>query len=66
MALRSLAARWCQHTKRKITTMNSFTDLRLIEPIERALRAENYAAPTPIQAQAIPYLLAGRDLLGCA
>jgi len=44
----------------------SFSDLPLIEPIQRAVRAENYTTPTPIQAQAIPHLLAGRDLLGCA
>ncbi len=44
----------------------SFSELALVEPIQRALRAENYECPTPIQAQAIPYLLAGRDLLGIA
>jgi len=44
----------------------SFSDLRLGEPLLRALSAENYATPTPIQAQAIPHLLAGRDLLGIA
>jgi ATP-dependent RNA helicase RhlE len=46
--------------------MNSFSELALIEPIARALRAENYTIPTPIQAAAIPPLLDGRDLLGCA
>jgi ATP-dependent RNA helicase RhlE len=44
----------------------SFSSLGLAEPILRALVAENYVAPTPIQAQAIPHLLAGRDLLGIA
>ena len=44
----------------------SFSELELVEPIQRALRAENYERPTPIQAQAIPHLLAGRDLLGIA
>jgi ATP-dependent RNA helicase RhlE len=44
----------------------SFSELSLIEPIQRALRTENYTLPTPIQAQAIPHLLAGRDLLGIA
>jgi ATP-dependent RNA helicase RhlE len=43
-----------------------FTDLNLIDPILRAVRAEGYTEPTPIQAQAIPYLLAGRDIVGCA
>src|SRR6185295_18745908 len=46
--------------------MNSFSELALIEPIARALRAENYTIPPPIQAAAIPPLLDGRDLLGCA
>jgi ATP-dependent RNA helicase RhlE len=46
--------------------MNSFSELALVEPIERALRAEKYTIPTPIQAAAIPPLLEGRDLLGCA
>jgi ATP-dependent RNA helicase RhlE len=44
----------------------SFDALKLVEPIARALRAENYATPTPIQARAIPHLLEGHDLLGIA
>ncbi len=44
----------------------AFTDLALIEPIRRAVLLENYRQPTPIQAKAIPPLLAGRDLLGIA
>lgn len=44
----------------------SFADFELIEPIRVTLRNENYTTPTPIQAQAIPHLLQGRDLLGCA
>ncbi len=44
----------------------SFSSLGLAEPILRALADESYLTPTPIQAQAIPYLLAGRDLLGIA
>ena len=43
-----------------------FEELQLIDPILRAVRDEGYMAPTPIQAQAIPHVLAGRDLLGCA
>jgi ATP-dependent RNA helicase RhlE len=45
---------------------SSFEGLNLIEPIRRALRAQNYQVPTPIQTQAIPLLLAGHDLLGSA
>ncbi len=44
----------------------SFASLGLAEPILRALTAEKYETPTPIQAQAIPSLLAGKDLLGIA
>ncbi len=44
----------------------SFSDLDLIEPLLRALHAKNYTEPTPIQARAIPPLLAGKDLLGVA
>jgi ATP-dependent RNA helicase RhlE len=44
----------------------SFKNLNLIEPVLKALTAEGYVIPTPIQQQAIPYVLAGRDLQGCA
>jgi ATP-dependent RNA helicase RhlE len=44
----------------------SFSELDLVEPLRRAVCAENYERPTPIQAEAIPHLLAGRDLLGIA
>ena len=43
-----------------------FSELGLTEPLQRALQVEKYERPTPIQAQAIPHLLAGKDLLGIA
>ncbi len=43
-----------------------FNELNLIEPILRALQQEGYDTPTPIQQQAIPVVLKGRDLMGCA
>jgi ATP-dependent RNA helicase RhlE len=46
--------------------MTTFTDLKLSAPLLQALATEGYEAPTPIQAQAIPPLLQGRDLLGIA
>jgi superfamily II DNA/RNA helicase len=46
--------------------LNSFNDFGLAEPILRALAQENYVTPTPIQAQTIPLLLAGRDVIGIA
>lgn len=44
----------------------TFDSLNLIEPILNALQTEGYTTPTPIQQQAIPVVLEGRDLLGCA
>ncbi len=44
----------------------TFRELGIIEPIIDALEAEGYQIPTPIQQQAIPILLKGRDLLGIA
>jgi ATP-dependent RNA helicase RhlE len=44
----------------------SFSDLDLIDPIQRAIRDTGYTEPTPIQKAAIPHLLQGKDLLGCA
>ncbi|MBB2202853.1 DEAD/DEAH box helicase [Gluconacetobacter tumulisoli] len=43
-----------------------FSDLGLAEPIQRAIDEMGYRHPTPIQAQAIPYVLMGRDVLGVA
>src|SRR3546814_20714428 len=43
-----------------------FADLGLAEPLLRALAAANDTTPTPIQAQSIPALLQGRDMLGLA
>ncbi|MEM1058667.1 MAG: DEAD/DEAH box helicase [Verrucomicrobiota bacterium] len=44
----------------------TFNQLNLAEPILRALRKKNYTVPSPIQAQAIPIILEGGDLLGAA
>lgn len=44
----------------------AFKKLELIDPILKALDAEGYTTPTPIQAQSIPLILERRDLLGCA
>jgi superfamily II DNA/RNA helicase len=48
-----------------ITRMN-FTDLGLSPEVLRAVGDVGYVEPTPIQAQAVPYVLMGRDVLGCA
>src|SRR5665811_2267754 len=43
-----------------------FESLNIIEPILRSLKEEGYTIPTPIQTQAIPIVLQGTDLIGCA
>lgn len=43
-----------------------FSELRLIEPILKAVESEGYQKPTPIQEKAIPSILKLKDLLGCA
>jgi len=53
------------------TAMNAegptlFSQMPLVEPLQRALAAKNYSIPTPIQAMTIPPVLEGRDVLGCA
>ena len=45
---------------------NTFAELQLLEPILRAVSEQGYEIATPIQAQAIPHLRKGRDLLGIA
>jgi ATP-dependent RNA helicase RhlE len=44
----------------------TFSELQLCPPLQRALADARYTTPTPIQAAAIPPVLEGRDLLGCA
>jgi len=47
-------------------TPDTFEALPLAAPIQRALSERSYTHPSPIQAQSIPLILQGRDLLGCA
>ena len=49
-----------------LVSESDFSSLGLHPALEAAVRDAGYAEPTPIQAQAIPALLEGRDLLGCA
>ncbi len=44
----------------------TFNELDLIEPILNALKTKGYSIPTPIQQQAIPIILSGSDIMGCA
>ena len=50
----------------KVICLTKFSDLGLAEPILRALSDEGYDAPTPIQQQTIPAMIAGKDILGTA
>jgi len=43
-----------------------FESLNIIDPILKSIKEEGYTIPTPIQAQAIPIVLRGTDLIGCA
>ena len=43
-----------------------FESLNIIEPILKSLKEEGYTTPTPIQTKAIPIILTGKDLIGCA
>src|SRR6476661_840060 len=47
-------------------TIASFIDFDLLPNIKKAIAETGYTTPTPIQVQAIPDLLEGHDLLGCA
>jgi len=46
--------------------LNSFHEFGLAEPILRAVAEENYDVPTPIQAQTVPLVISGRDVIGIA
>jgi ATP-dependent RNA helicase RhlE len=50
----------------RLVQLNSFSCFGLAEPILTVLAEERHVAPTPIQAQSIPILLSGRDLIGIA
>ncbi len=49
-----------------MSTSNSFADLQLAQPLLQAINEEGYTHPTPIQAKAIPQVLAGHDLMAAA
>ncbi|MDE2373274.1 MAG: DEAD/DEAH box helicase, partial [Hyphomicrobiales bacterium] len=50
----------------ELTDLTAFDDFALNDSITRALTEEKYLAPTPIQAQTIPLVMAGRDVIGIA
>jgi superfamily II DNA/RNA helicase len=52
--------------RKKVSSLTSFHDFKLGDAITRALAEEKYLTPTPIQAQTIPTVISGRDLIGIA
>ncbi|MDH3324866.1 MAG: DEAD/DEAH box helicase, partial [Candidatus Peregrinibacteria bacterium] len=44
----------------------TFQNLKLIDPLLKAIKAKGYSTPTPIQGKSIPAILQRRDLIGCA
>ena len=55
-----------QASTQKVPSLTSFHNFRLNDAIMRALAEEKYLAPTPIQAQTIPTVMSGRDMIGIA
>jgi len=56
----------CASAPKKVSSLTSFDDFALNDAITRALAQEKYLAPTPIQAQTIPAVMSGRDVIGIA
>ncbi|ANB15661.1 RNA-dependent ATPase RRP3 [Sugiyamaella lignohabitans] len=54
------------NTKEEVEAPKTFEELGVIEIIREACEAMNFKKPTPIQTQAIPYALEGRDVMGFA
>src|SRR5579862_2411008 len=61
-----MAQRSCKRVYQKASSLTSFTDFGLNDFITRALAEEKYLTPTPIQAQTIPTMMSGRDVIGIA
>src|SRR3954465_11202007 len=51
---------------KRIKQLMTFSNLKLIKPLIMALDKKGYTEPTPIQLQAIPHVLEGKDIFGCA
>jgi ATP-dependent RNA helicase RhlE len=61
-----LAWRLCERARKKVSSLTTFHDFTLDDAITRALAEEKYLVPTPIQAQTIPTVMSGRDVIGIA
>jgi ATP-dependent RNA helicase RhlE len=56
----------CANAPRESILLSKFEDLHLAKPLLRALEAKGYEVATPIQVDAIPHVMKGVDLVGCA
>ena len=63
---RAQSAAAAQARIQKVSSLTSFHEFRLNDAITRALAEEKYLTPTPIQAQTIPTVISGRDVIGIA
>jgi len=63
---RRIAERLCKRASKKVYPLRSFDHFTLDDAIKRALAEEKYLTPTPIQAQTIPIVMSGRDVIGIA
>jgi superfamily II DNA/RNA helicase len=61
-----IAQRLWKRVHKKVSSLTNFDDFTLSDAIMRALAEEKYLAATPIQAQTIPTVLSGRDVIGIA
>ncbi len=61
-----IARRLYKRIRKKVSSLTSFQDFGLGDAITRALAEEKYHTPTPIQAQTIPAVMSGRDVIGIA
>ncbi|MEX0877907.1 MAG: DEAD/DEAH box helicase [Candidatus Spechtbacterales bacterium] len=55
-----------QNTEEKIVPKHKFSDFAIHENLKRAIAARDFTSPTPIQDEAIPHILKGRDIVGIA
>ena len=61
-----MASRLYKRIRKKVSLLTTFHDFTLNDAITRAIAEENYLVPTPIQAQTIPTVMSGRDVIGIA
>ena len=61
-----IAQRPWQRAQQKACSLTNFSDFNLNDALTRALTEEKYVTPTPIQAQTVPIVMSGSDVIGIA